>query len=267
MSRTLHDVPVRIPDGLYAELWDCRDGLYMRSRCETTAFRSALHRVRCAQCAFAANSARSLPSPSAADRAGLPSLPCRFPSQWSRTCCRWIGRHSGWTKNCSVRRMKFEARPHAARAAGHGAAKRRNAPAMGTKRAGYIHPIRLCFSVLCEQLPQTPLLLALEDLPAQTLTVNGMAISLCKAAGFWVDSCFSLYALPAACWKLGEKSDRVDCSVFRGLRTGSGVFAGRRWRLVPFRNTGNRVSAADAENRKSCLSGASVLQRQGAISV
>lgn len=66
------------------------------------------------------------------------------------------------------------------------------------------YPIRLCFSVLCEQLPQTPLLLALEDLPAQTLTVNGMAIPLCKAAGFWVDSCFSLYALPAACWKLGE---------------------------------------------------------------
>ena len=31
-----------------------------------------------------------------------------------------------------------------------------------------------------------------------------MAISLCKAAGFWVDSCFSLYTLPAACWKLGE---------------------------------------------------------------
>lgn len=37
MSRTLHDVPVRIPDGLYAELWDCRDGavyaLPVRNNC------------------------------------------------------------------------------------------------------------------------------------------------------------------------------------------------------------------------------------------
>lgn len=42
------------------------------------------------------------------------------------------------------------------------------------------YPIRLRFCVQCEQLPQAPLLLALEDLPAQTLTVNGMAVPLCK---------------------------------------------------------------------------------------
>ena len=82
-------------------------GLYMRSRCETTAFRSALHRVRCAQCAFAANSVRSLPFPFRRRPSRSSFAPLPVSVSMSRTCCRWIGRHSGWTKNCSVRRMKF----------------------------------------------------------------------------------------------------------------------------------------------------------------
>lgn len=205
MSRTLHDVPVRIPDGLYAELWDCRDGavyaLPVRNNCVSVSL--APGAVRTVRLCREQRALPPLPLPPQTEPVFLRS-PAGF--RLNEPNVLPLDRAALWLDEellCAQDEILKLDRTLRGRL---GMEQRSGEMLQPWARKGpdTSYPIRLCFSVLCEQLPQTPLLLALEDLPAQTLTVNGMAISLCKAAGFWVDSCFSLYALPAACWKLGE---------------------------------------------------------------
>lgn len=192
-------------------------GCTCSSPCETTAFRSALHRVRCAQCAFAANSARlpPLPLPPQTEPVFLRS-PAGF--RLNEPNVLPLDRAALWLDEellCAQDEILKLDRTLRGRL---GMEQRSGEMLQPWARKGpdTSYPIRLCFSVLCEQLPQTPLLLALEDLPAQTLTVNGMAISLCKAGRLL--GRFLLFPLrtSGSLLEAGRKSDRVDCSVFRG---------------------------------------------------
>lgn len=64
--------------------------------------------------------------------------------------------------------------------------------------------IELCYRIPVEKCPQTPVYLALEELPDMRLRINGQAVPLHKEDMFWVDRCFSVYRLPQEVWRVGE---------------------------------------------------------------
>lgn len=80
-------------------------------------------------------------------------------------------------------------------------------------------PICLRYVVPIETLPAGAMLLAMEDLPGQTLRINGRPVSLRKTDRFWVDACFSVYELDPAVWHEGENvlELQADYSADSGL--------------------------------------------------
>ena len=65
------------------------------------------------------------------------------------------------------------------------------------------HLIHLVYTVQVEDIPGGTLTLALEDMPSQSLRINGQAEPLLKTEKTWVDNCYSLYSIPASRWKKG----------------------------------------------------------------
>ncbi len=74
------------------------------------------------------------------------------------------------------------------------------------KQADTFASIRLRYRVRIATQFDKEILLAMEDMPAQKLFVNGREVVPEKTDLRWVDSCFSVYAVGAEVWKTGENT-------------------------------------------------------------
>lgn len=67
-------------------------------------------------------------------------------------------------------------------------------------------PIGLRYCVKMEAIPEAPMYLAMEPLPEQNVKINGKQVPLKEEPWQWVDACFRVYAIPANVWKAGENT-------------------------------------------------------------
>lgn len=72
--------------------------------------------------------------------------------------------------------------------------------------ASHYGTVRIRYTIPVEACPEEPVALALEVLPELTISLNGQAIPLEKIERVWVDSCYSVFALPQKLWRLGENT-------------------------------------------------------------
>lgn len=207
-TRSLHQVPIEIPAGLSAQLWDCTTGqrrqmgaapcldfapgqervLYL-SRREDAEPPPARARTGAAISPRLAGYRLNEPNVLPLDRAAL-YLEGRLLSEEAEVLC--LDRQLRTALGLALR--SGEAVQPWARA----------------NRAPARVPISLHHRVYMEPVPHGAVYLAMEPLPEAILHINGIRVPLEETPMRWVDSCFRVYAIPQAVWRPGE--NRLELS-------------------------------------------------------
>lgn len=200
-------VRLRLPEGTHAELWDCRtaerNALADTDGCVRLDFAPGQERVL-----FLSTTQSTLPPVSELPRSQPLSLPEPCGYTLNEPNVLVLDRAALWLEDRLFSEpdelLQLDGRLRRAL----GLRPRGGEMLQPWAQTGEVSsvPIRLRFTVNIETLPAAPITLAMEPLPAQTLSINGVPVPLEKAEGFWVDQCFGLYAVPREHWKPGENT-------------------------------------------------------------
>lgn len=201
-SKGLHQVPVNIPSGMSAQLWDCTTGqrrqigntprldfgpgqervLYLSEQAEEKQFsRKAFLKkpILPELTGYSLNEPNVLPL----DRASL-YVENRALGEEAEILC--LDRRLRETLGLALR--KGDALQPWAK---------------GEEKSEGV-PIRLQYGIFIEEVPHDTVYLAMEPLKKQSLQINGIRIPLEETRTEWVDRCYRIYSIPKNVWQQGE---------------------------------------------------------------
>lgn len=201
-TKSLHQVPIHIPEGFSAQLWDC--GVGERRQLETPLcldFAPGQERVL-----YLSNQKKQekfLTKPSL----GEPVCPRLTGYRLDEPNVLPLDRAALYLEGrllseegeilCLDRQLRLAL----------GLETRSGESVQPWARAGETPmrvPIKLRWRVTMEKIPQEPIRLAMEPLPEAALWINGIPVPLEETGDRWVDSCFRVCPLPREVWKQGE---------------------------------------------------------------